>query len=189
MFSKLSFSQKLALIAAMYLLITIIEYYLHTASLKYENPYLSIAFTFAESWILMLYGFIFFQTFKSVRFRPSCYKRKSYETKRLYDRTGLNLFQYILTNSFFKYLNRRVYLQGKGREYIRVYHEETKVSETSHYFSLIPTTIIQFNYLFHGYYSAFIWLFIWSLLFNVYPILLQRRNRFLLEDKVPSLLK
>lgn len=135
----------------------------------------------------MLVGFLFFQTFKYVRLPAIFYKSLPFETPAYFKWMGVDLFREALVNSFFRRLNNRVYLKDRGDEYFRIFHEETKQSETSHWFSLIATFIPQILYLEQGMISHCIWLSVWSVIFNMYPMLLQRKNRFKMEWKYQNL--
>ncbi len=87
-----------------------------------------------------------------------------------------------------RHINPRVYLKGRKRDYIKILYEETKQSETAHIISLIVTVPIQFNYLVSDKMFCFLTLSLFSIFFNIYPILLQRMNRFLLESRLNNLL-
>lgn len=187
MFNNLSLPLKILVLAVVYSLAAIAEYYIFNAASELDHFILVMMSTFMECWVLILFGFTFFQTFKTFRFPDRFYKRKKFETDKYFKSIGMDVFHYLLTHSFFQYLNRRVYIKGNKREYFKVFYEETKQAETSHFFSLIPTTAIQIMYLINGEYLVLFWLCYWSLFFNIYPILLQRKNRFYLEDKFPNL--
>tara|TARA_Y100000385_G_C12711634_1_gene474837 strand:+ start:205 stop:483 length:279 start_codon:yes stop_codon:yes gene_type:complete len=86
------------------------------------------------------------------------------------------------------FLNKRVYLKGKPSSYLRVFIEETKQSETSHVISIIFTLSIQLLYLKYDFWVHFYSLSTFTIIFNVYPLLLQRMNRNRVIDKYPNLL-
>lgn len=169
------------------MIIAIGEWFLYHYSLSVENVYALIGLAFVQTWWLILVGFLFFQTFKYVRLPKKMYTRKKYETDLFFQLFGLDLFRKALINSFFRHLNPRVYLKGRGDEYFRVFHKETEQSETSHLFSLIATLIPQIAFLMEGEYVLFLSLTVWSIIFNIYPMLLQRRNRFRMEKRYPNL--
>lgn len=142
----------------------------------------------AVSLTVLLYAFFFFQTFKKLRVRKGYYLQRSFETPSFFKKAGVPIYQYILINSFVRHFNPRVYFRGKTREYIKTYHEETKIAETCHIVALIPTLVFQLIYLFQEQYTDFWLVGLFNILFNLYPILLQRQNRFMLEAKFQSLL-
>jgi hypothetical protein len=87
-----------------------------------------------------------------------------------------------------RYANPRVYLKGRKRDYIKILHEETKQSETSHLITILVTIPFQVNYFLMDKMMLFWSLTLLSIFFNVYPILLQRMNRFLLETRFSGLI-
>tara|TARA_B110000305_G_scaffold240981_1_gene313313 strand:- start:444 stop:923 length:480 start_codon:yes stop_codon:yes gene_type:complete len=146
-----------------------------------------ILFNFLQVWDLMLVGFLFFQTFKYVRMPKSFYLQRQYETRKYFKYLGVNIFRFLLINSFFRHLNNRVYLKGKAKDYLLTFIEETKQSETSHIISGIFPLSIQLLYLKNGLIEHFIWLSIFNIILNLYPLLLQRMNRFNMFAKYPNL--
>lgn len=142
---------------------------------------------FALLWILVLVGFSFFQIFKYFRFPKFTYKRMMFESQTYFSILLVPAFQQGLIKSFFRYLNPRVYLKGRGREYIKIYHEETKQSESSHVLSGTAAFVFQVLLFQNGDYVSFAFLTFYNVLFNLYPLLLQRMNRFALERKLPKM--
>lgn len=152
-----------------------------------ECWFVKLLLNFVLLWILVLVGFSFFQTYKYFRFPIFIYKRLRFETETYFRVLLVPAFQKALVNSFFRHLNPRVYLKGRGREYIKVYHEETKQSESSHILSGAAALSYQIVFLIDKDYWSFGHLTFFNVLFNLYPLLLQRMNRFNLERKLPSL--
>ena len=136
----------------------------------------------------MASGFIYFQLFKYHRLPQRCYEKRRFENDTYFKRLGLPIYHFVLTHSFLRYFNPRVYLKGRKRDYIKIYYEETKQSETSHWMTIAITGIIQLGFLYEGDILLFVSLTLFSISFNVYPILLQRKNRFALESRFKSLI-
>lgn len=137
-----------------------------------------IAFLFLLTWSLIFAAFVFFQTFKYFRFSETYYKQFNFETPKLYRCLGIKVFRWILIHSFFRYLNQRIYFKRKNKtEFSRII-AETQQSETSHFLSGLATLIFQGSFLTQGDYFSFSMLGSFNVLFNLYPILLQRMNRF-----------
>ncbi len=189
MFKNLPFFLKIVLLFCLYTIVLIVEYWIFSFTLEQIKPSVvsTAIMTFLQCWNLMLVGFLFFQTFKYVRLPSTFYKSLPFETQTYFKWIGVDLFREVLVNSFFRRLNNRVYLKDRGEEYYRIFHEETKQSETSHWFSLIATLIPQLLYLEKGMIAHFAWLTVWTVIFNIYPMLLQRKNRFKMEWKYPHL--
>src|SRR5690606_21545123 len=98
-----------------------------------------------------------------------------------YERIGIVFFQYCLVNSFFKYMNPRVYLKQRGRHYLEQFYYETKQSETSHIISGSVTLFVQGLLVYWNEWTAAISLTIFTIIFNLYPFFLQRYNRLKLN--------
>ena len=140
----------------------------------------NIVSTFGLSFLLffgsMAYGFFYFQTFPSHRLPSNYYQKKSLETEFLYKVFGVALFRRFLIKSPFRRLNQRVYLKGR-KEYIAVFLEETKRSETSHLIGLTIGILFIFYFIAQQNRIQFCMAIFFNTLMNVYPILLQRFNR------------
>ena len=189
MLYRFNFFQKVVLLIIFYSIIFTISFYLFKYSLEVNDSFQIILINFIQTWDLMLVGFLFFQAFKYVRMPSKFYIKKNYESKNYFKYLGVNIFRLFLINSFFRYLNKRVYLKGRPKEYIFTYIEETKQSETSHILSGIFPLSIQLLYLKYGLIEHFISLTIFNILLNLYPFLLQRMNRFKIIEKYPNMLK
>ena len=189
MFYKLNFYQKVITLCLLYAIVFSISFYLFKLSIEANKSWEIILFNFLQVWDLMLVGFLFFQTFKYVRMPNNFYLQRNYETKKYFKYLGVNIFRLLLINSFFRHLNNRVYLKGSAKDYIFTFIEETKQSETSHIISGIFPLSIQLLYLKYGLIEHFIWLSIFNIIFNLYPFLLQRMNRFNMLVKYHNLTK
>ncbi len=188
MFQNLNKTWKFILIVIIYTIIALIEWSLHSLSLNCKTSIVFVLITLLECCLLMLSGFFYFQTFKYHRLWRSYYHKTHYESPHFYKYIGVPIFQFILINSFMRYVNPRVYLKGRNREYVKIFHEETKQSETAHILSLFVTFPVQLDYFVWGKMICFWSLTAFSIFFNIYPILLQRMNRFILEDRFKNLL-
>jgi len=189
MLYRFNFFQKVIILIFLYSVIFTISFLLFKFSLEVNNSFQIILINFVQTWDLMLVGFLFFQAFKYVRMPRKFYEKKNYESKNYFNYLGVNVFRLVLINSFFRHLNKRVYLKGRPKEYIFTYIEETKQSETSHIISGIFPLSLQLLYLKYGLIEHFIWLTIFNILLNLYPFLLQRMNRFKMIKKYPNMLK
>lgn len=189
MLYRFNFFQKVIILIFLYSVIFTISFLLFKFSLEVNNSFQIILINFVQTWDLMLVGFLFFQAFKYVRMPRKFYEKKNYESKNYFNYLGVNFFRLVLINSFFRHLNKRVYLKGRPKEYIFTYIEETKQSETSHIISGIFPLSLQLLYLKYGLIEHFMWLTIFNILLNLYPFLLQRMNRFKMIKKYPNMLK
>jgi hypothetical protein len=182
-FQYLKKYQKILLLAVLFTLVFLLEFNLHKYNLSNKQPVINIIISLLECSVLMLTGFFYFQTYKFHRISSSYYNKRTFETKNYFRFLGVPIFQVILINSFMRYINPRVYLKGRKRDYIKILHEETRQSETAHIISLIVTIPFQTSYFLYDKLLIFSFLTFFSIFFNVYPILLQRMNRFALEER------
>jgi hypothetical protein len=185
MLGKYNKSIRIIILVICYLAMLQLELFLFKNSSLTDNLMLNIGFALAQCLLVIFCAFLFFQAFKYVRLPSKYYFKKTFESRFYFKYLGVLIYRYILINSFMRYANSRVYLKGKKREYLSVFHEETKQSETSHVSSFTITLFIQFSYLYQGEIILFFSLTLFSIFFNVYPILLQRNNRFETERRFP----
>lgn len=181
MFLKLPIFIKPFILLLVYGILYILSMFFINSILLSENILLEIGCAFALVWVLMLVGFFFYQTYKRVYLPKKYYSPKRYENARFYERLGILFFQYCLVNSFFRYMNPRVYLKQKGRQYLELFYYETKQSETSHIISGLVTLLVQIILFYRQEYTAAISLTIFTVIFNLYPFFLQRYNRLKLN--------
>ena len=186
MLQKQKIATKIVVLILIIVGLTAVELFLLSYSLKEYHSVVKIGLVFIQSWLIILCGFFIFNTFKQLRLPPKYYKIRKIENEKFYDNLFVSSFQLILVKSFFRHLNKRVYLKGRKKEYIETFYKETKQSETSHLFSLVITLFIQGLYLYYGEFLLFVYLTVFSVLFNLYPALLQRKNRMVFELKYPK---
>lgn len=91
---------KVILLLASYGLLLFLLYLL--SNVEEENWLQILGLSFVMVWLLVLFGFIFFQLFKYFRFSDSLYEIKKIESYSCYKKMGVELFQKALINSFFK---------------------------------------------------------------------------------------
>lgn len=181
MFLKLPIYLKPLVLLGVYFILYVLTVFFINSILLTASIIVEIGAAFALIWTLMLVGFFFYQTYKKVYLPKKYYSPKSFENAEFYERLGIVFFQYCLVNSFFKYMNPRVYLKQRGRQYLELFYNETKQSETSHIISGLVTLAVQFLFFYWGEYTAAISLTIFTVIFNVYPFFLQRYNRLKLN--------
>lgn len=179
--------QKIIVLMLVYLFVLLISLQFYEWINENQNWFIKFCLNFALLWVLVLVGFSFFQIYKYYRLPIVLYKRKSFETQRYFNLLLVPAFQKGLVRSFFRHLNPRVYLKGRGREYLKVYYEETRQSESSHIFSGFAAVFFQVLFFIREDYLSFIFLSFFNILFNLYPYLLQRMNRFTMERKLPNM--
>ena len=184
MFTNKSTYIKIGIVFLAFIVSTVISYLLYKRLIVETSMFLSTVILFCMTWSIIFFAFMIFQTFKYFRFPMYYYKRRKLESELFFKSIGVPIFRKILINSFFRYLNRRVYLKGKKGDRFVKFMEETKQSETSHFISLVITIGIQVLLIINYRLYDFLMLLIFNVIFNFYPILLQRMNRFIIEKRM-----
>ena len=162
----------------------ILKYYLLVFTFSENNLLIGAGYLFVILWIHIFWGFMFFQLFKYFRFPKNYYEKRKFETPQYFNMLGVKRFRKVIINSFFKYLNQRVYLKGRTRGYVKVFIQETMQSETSHVFAFSLSFMIVLALLFTSRFGLAIVLLIMDVIFNLYPVLLQRMNRFEIKERL-----
>ncbi len=186
MFQKYSIFIKILILVLIFVPLYFLETVLFSFSANVKSPLIQISITLIQSLAPILFCFFFFQTFKYFRLPTCYYKNRPFENEKYFRILGVSIFRKILVNSFLRHANSRVYLKGRSKDYLRVFLEETKQSETSHLFAIFLTLIPQFLYLRSGQMMNFWLLTLFSVFFNLYPMLLQRKNRFHFESRLTN---
>jgi hypothetical protein len=157
-------------------ILTVISFFLSEACKLTTNFFLLFPLTFLLYFGTMAYGFFYFHAFPSHRISPRYYRNKKIESLEFYRALGVEFFRNRLINSPFKKLNQRVYLKGR-KDYIAVFLEETKRSETSHLIGLLIGMFFHIVFIVNNAVIALVCSVFFNLVMNLYPILLQRFNR------------
>ena len=184
MFTNKSKPIKIMIVLFAFIVSSVISFFLYKRLIVETNVFFGTVISFCITWAIIFFAFMIFQTFKYFRFPRNYYTKGKIETEMFFKIIGVPIFRKLLINSFFKYLNRRIYLKGKKGDRFIKFIEETKQSETSHFISLVLTFGIKVLLILNDRFYDFWMLLLFNVLFNLYPILLQRRNRFLIEKRL-----
>lgn len=136
---------------------------------------------FAFAWILnflLMFFVVFFTTSLKSELTSSYYDEKSWESKgKIYENLGINLFRKLLVAVGWEKVIRKGYPIEKNTKALRNLYYQTKKSELDHLIILI--IVLGFNVFvaFKFGVAKSLWLLVLNILFNLYPILLQRYNR------------
>lgn len=166
-----------------------IGYVFYDELLRTSNLFYASCYMFGITWVSIFWGFILFQTFKQFRFPKGYYQRKWFDSFKFYKVIGVTLFRLILINSVFRHLNKRVYLKEKTKQDIIRFIKETEQSETSHILAFIALSTVNVMLIYNSLYTYAIILAGFNVLLNLYPVFLQRNNRFMISIKYKNLLE
>jgi len=111
----------------------------------------------------------------------SYYKIKNHETLNLcYKRLGVDFFRLFLLNTFYRNRNNKKYFIGT-RSGVLLFDYNTRQSEFGHLIALILVFALSLVLLLEGHEYVFIWMQPLNILLNLYPIILQRKHRIIVE--------
>ena len=183
-FTNKSSQVKIIIIISAFIISATVTLFLYSCVINQSNLALNSLLLFFLTWAIIFFPFMIFQSYKYLRFPSSYYNKTKLESDLFYTLIGVPIFRKALINSFFRHLNRRVYLKGKKGDRFLKFIEETKQSETSHFISLMITFGFQVMLILDQHLIHFWILLCFNILFNLYPILLQRMNRFSIEKRI-----
>ncbi|GGF16413.1 hypothetical protein GCM10011518_27290 [Flavobacterium limi] len=119
----------------------------------------------------------FTETLKS-KFNSGYYKTKDWENKgKLYEKFGINLFRKLLVLVGWEKLNKKANPVKNDLESLLHLEYRTKQSELGHLIVFFIVLGFKIYVALRFTFVESVWLIILNIIFNVYPILLQRYNR------------
>ncbi|MEX2597438.1 MAG: hypothetical protein WEC59_10965 [Salibacteraceae bacterium] len=163
------------------MLLLISGYFIHKLYLKqlkelkgHEEGMLA----FALVWMVMLVVLLAFRIQCGFPYPESIKHFKSWETKTFYHRFGVRQFRWILLHSPFKYANGTIYLkQARGRIALERLLLKMEEAEWAHIINAVFVFIASIVM-----WQLTLWLILWNIVFNIYPIFLQRYHRLKIND-------
>jgi hypothetical protein len=133
-------------------------------------------FAFSLTWLIMalvaaMTGRIF------ARLNPKRFRLVRWEREgRIYDRVGLGAVRWVLQHTPLGWLNPNIKVRSGWSDMDRLLRDMNAV-EGVHIISAGVSLAVAALYIFAGQAILGIWLVILSILFNIYPVMLQRWNR------------
>ena len=114
------------------------------------------------------------------------YRVKNFEITKnagFYKLLGLDFFTYCVKNTFFRHCNTKIKITKKPdiNEVDNLLNEIT-ISELCHIFGFLIVLLFQITVLILSLYDMFFSSIVFNTIFNVYPILLQERNKLRLRN-------
>lgn len=114
------------------------------------------------------------------------YSVKNFElTKNIgfYKLMGLDFFTYCVKNTFFRHCNTKIKIAKKPDiNVVNNLLNEITISELCHIFGFLIVLLFQITALILGLYDMFWFSLIPNIIFNIYPVLLQERNKLRLRN-------
>jgi hypothetical protein len=145
----------------------------------------SLVSAFLVNWLAMSWAAMVGQ---AVRFRlpAKYYQARSFEGDgRIYERLGVRVFKMAVRRGPLAILSPTLRLpQERTVPALRALEGEMEIAEAAHLLVFFLVTVGAAAALVKGWLDAAGWLMLLNVLFNGYPVLLQRYNRILLRDLI-----
>lgn len=134
----------------------------------------SITLTFI-SWIV---GLLLNNCIKNRRFYQRVSNLNFIKTEAINKSIGLRIFKWTIKNSFFKYFNQKLKFETRPTILqIQNIRREMTYSEISHLIAFLFLLIIALTKVLNGQLTYGVILFVFNIIFNLYPSLLQQQNK------------
>lgn len=161
----------------LFILITALSVFLVSYFIDFmgaRNP----VFAFAVNWLVMTWVAILGGVLHITMPLPASYYRiKQFESDgRLYEFLGVHIFKKLLIRSPLALLNPTIRHKGDRSALVDL-ESKMRDAETGHLFIFIIILLTALYTAMKGWWNFTIWLMLFNILFNVYPIMLQRYNR------------
>ena len=156
-------------------------------SFDFRSPF----FAFLINWLVMSWAAIAGQFIVFPLFPAAYYEIKPFEKSgRFYERLGVSLYKKIVRRAPFTLLSPTLRFSGERTFHsLRSLENEMCKAETSHLVIFLLMFVLTGYALFHGWLDAAAWLLLFNILFNGYPVTLQRYNRLKIEELMNGMLE
>jgi hypothetical protein len=135
------------------------------------------AFAWILNFLLMFFVAVFTETLNS-QLSSSYFDEKSWEQRgQLYQTLGTNFYRKLLVLTGWEKLTRKANPIERSNETLKKLHYQTKKSELDHVIILLIVAVFNVFAAFKVGVAKSLWWLLLNILFNLYPIFLQRYNR------------
>ena len=175
-----NFKKSLSLIASTGAAIALIVWVF--VSFSFRSP----IFAFLINWLIMSWVAILGQFVTFPSFASTYYEIKPFEQSgRVYERLGISLFKKMVRRGPFSVFSPTLRFPAqRTAPALKNLENEMRKAETSHLI-IFFIILLPIGYaLFKGWLDAFVWLLLFDILFNGYPVMLQRYNRIKLQELI-----
>jgi hypothetical protein len=137
----------------------------------------SLAFGWALNFLLMFWISIYVETQTQELNSPYFATRKWEKKGKVYEWVGINLFRQFLVLIGWEKLNKKSNPIEKSATALAHNLLRTKKSELGHLIIFLLVLGVSIAVIIHSGFRSAIWLIFFNIVFNLYPVLLQRYNR------------
>jgi hypothetical protein len=151
-------------------------------SFEFRSP----TFAFLINWLIMSWVAIMGQFVTFPSFPSNYYAIKPFEQSgRVYEQLGVSIFKRIVRRGPFTVLSPTLRFPAKKTiSTLRALENEMRKAETSHLAIFFLILLLIGFALFKGWLDAVAWLLLFNILFNAYPVMLQRYNCLKIEELI-----
>ncbi len=134
----------------------------------------AVAFNLLITGSFAFLGFVY----PTSKLLPNTYYQIKYpeRLKSIYKWLGVEYFKYFLLLTFYRKNDNKKYFNG-SKAGIFLFDYNTRQSEFGHLLAFFTILILSLILLYAGHKSVFIWIQPMNIIFNLYPIILQRKHR------------
>lgn len=137
-----------------------------------------ITFSISIAIISWIVGMAFNSLFRKTVYFKNLSNLKIVHSKALQRALGLDWFKWIVKNTFFKYFNPKLKIEGKADiAELKALREEMNFAELNHLVGFVFVLFFILFRLFNGEYLFALVMIIANTLLNLYPSLLQQQNK------------
>jgi hypothetical protein len=146
----------------------------------------SPVFAFLVNWLVMSWVAIIGQFITFPSFAPTFYEIRPFEhSGQFYERLGIRLFKKIVRRGPFSIFSPTLRFPAKKTmSALRKLEGEMRKAETSHVVIFLMILLPVGYALVDGWLDAVLWLLLFNILFNCYPVMLQRYNRVKIQELI-----
>ncbi len=146
----------------------------------------ALAFTTLITGVIAFLGFVYPT---SMILSNNYYKIEKPKTLEFfYKWLGVEYYKLFLSKTFYRKNDNKKYFNGT-KSGIFLFYYNTKQSEFGHLIALIFIFLLSLVLLFKGHKYVFIWIQPMNILLNLYPIILQRKHRIIIERLIKRTLE
>ncbi len=154
-------------------------------SIEFHSP----IFAFLINWIVMSWVAIMGQFITLPLLSSAYYKIKPFERSgQIYEQLGVSLFKKLVRRGPLTVFSPTLrFPTEKTAATLSVLEKEMCKAETSHLMIFFVILLLVVYVLFKGWFDTAGWLLLFNILFNGYPVMLQRYNRLKIEELISHL--
>lgn len=149
-------------------------------SFEFRSPMFAFLINWlVMSWVAIMGQFVTFPSLPSIWYAIKPFERSG----RVYEQLGVALFKKIVRRGPFTVFSPALRFPAeKTASALSNLENEMRKAETSHTAIFFMILLLNIHPLIKGWFDAIAWLLLFNILFNGYPVMLQRYNRIKIQE-------